>query len=74
MRFILAAILLSGCAGTYKPVVDFRSSGESAQFYQRDLMECTSIVDDHFSKFNLGYHKAIDQCMTGRGHTVLNVQ
>jgi len=64
---------LAGCAGgTYKPLVDFRASGADAQYYQRDLMECTAIVDDHVSKFNLGYHKAIDRCLTGRGHTVLS--
>lgn len=67
---ILSLILVAGCS--YKPVVDFRSSGDVAQFYQRDMMECEQIVDDNFNLFTRSYYAAMNRCLAARGHTVLS--
>lgn len=73
MRLLaIAMLLLTACS--QKPIVDLRSSGDQAQFLQRDMNECQMIIDDqrgiihaHF----LGMDPMMVQCLKGRGHSVL---
>lgn len=74
--FVVAAtILLAGCSHT--PVVDLRASKEQAQVYQRDLMECEVLAKQVTASvvsrvLFTGYRQAINNCIEGRGHSVLN--
>lgn len=77
MKYIVlaATILVSGCSHT--PVVDLRASKEQAQLYQRDLMECQVLAEQVtggvVSKVLFtGYRQAMNNCIEGRGHSVLN--
>ena len=70
-----ALILLTSC--THRPVVDLRASKEQAQVFQRDLMECEvlakQITGNAISRVLFtGYRQAMNNCITGRGHSVLN--
>ena len=70
-----ALILLTSC--THKPVVDLRASKEQAQVFQRDLMECEvlakQITGNAISRVLFtGYRQAMNNCIRGRGHSVLN--
>ena len=69
-KIILIIILLSGCS--YKPVVDLRASEEKAQLLQRDTMECKQIIKENISWFRGRRDLAMQKCLNGRGHSVLN--
>ena len=71
MKKILLILMLSGC--TYTPVVDLRVSGDKAQLYQRDLMECREIIKQITKReWGLAYEKVLAKCLTGRGHSIIN--
>ena len=70
MRIFLIILTLSGCA--YKPVVDLRASEEKAQLLQRDTMECRTLIKENISWFTGRRDIAMQKCLKGRGHSVLN--
>ena len=69
---ILAVITLAGCS--YTPVTDLRASGDKAHLYQRDVVECKELAKEVTLFWTVGFHRVVDQCLRGRGHSVLNVQ
>jgi len=76
MRYLIVfAVIASGCS--YNPVVDLRVSEDKAQLYQRDLLECRSLIRHNASgvyPFNDGVrNKMLDKCLSGRGHSVLSI-
>tara|TARA_Y100000114_G_scaffold53378_2_gene48722 strand:+ start:675 stop:914 length:240 start_codon:yes stop_codon:yes gene_type:complete len=71
---ILFVLFLTGCS--YTPVVDLRASKNEAQLFQRDLMECQVLAEriagGVVSKVLFtGYRQAMNNCIEGRGHSVL---
>jgi hypothetical protein len=72
-KIMIISILLAGCS--YTPVADLRVSGEKAQLYQRDLTECRQLVIDATPYFQIGGSKIkmLNDCLRGRGHSVLGV-
>ncbi len=72
---IISALLVGGCA--YNPVVDLRASKDKAQLYDRDVMECRSLTLKaggwSFKPLLEGgaYQRILNQCLKGRGHSVL---
>ena len=71
-RVLVMAVLVAGCS--YTPVADLRVSGEKAQLYQRDLVECRQLVDQALLPIQLiGRDKHINDCLRGRGHSVIGV-
>lgn len=71
--FVLIATL-SMTACTSPVVVDLRTSGDTAQLYQRDLQECKQIIKDNRSLWHkplLGHDPMLEKCLEGRGHSVL---
>ena len=46
MRLCLVAMLLSGCATTYEPVIDFQSSRSSQSAYEDDLEDCRKLAEE----------------------------
>ncbi len=70
-KIIIASMMLAGCS--YQPVADLRVSGDKAQVYQRDVAECKSLAKEVTLSWTLGYHRVVDQCLRGRGHSVLSV-
>jgi len=67
---IVIAVLVAGCS--YTPVADLRVSGDKAQLYQRDVTECRQLVDEALSPLQVvGKVKWINDCLRGRGHSVL---
>ena len=71
-RVLVIAVLVAGCS--YTPVADLRVSGEKAQLYQRDLVECRQLVDQALLPIQLiGRDKHINDCLRGRGHSVIGV-
>ena len=70
-KIIIASMMLAGCS--YHPVADLRASGDKAQVYRRDVAECKSLAKEVTMSWTLGYHRVVDQCLRGRGHSVLNV-
>ena len=72
MRLIILMLAASLTACSYTPVVDLRASKDDAQLFQRDLMECKELAKQvDFTKFPT-YRKAVNNCIEGRGHSVLN--
>lgn len=71
IMMITAMVLAGGCS--YTPVADLRASGEKAQVYQRDVTECKLLAKEVTLSWTLGYHRVVDQCLRGRGHSVLSV-
>lgn len=77
MRWLLflCPIVFTGC--TLPPVVDLRASGEDAQFYQRDLNECKTLIEGSRSiwfKPLTGHDPMLVKCLEGRGHSILTLQ
>ena len=71
-RVLVIAVLVAGCS--YTPVADLRVSGDKAQLYQRDLVECRQLVDQALLPIQLiGRDKHINDCLRGRGHSVIGV-
>jgi len=73
---IISALLVGGCSYSYYPVVDLRTSGDKAQFYDRDVMECKSLAlrANGWSsepRFKGAYQRVLDECIKGRGHSVI---
>jgi len=69
-RLFVIAVLVAGCS--YTPVADLRVSGDKAQLYQRDVTECRQLVDEALLPIQLiGRDKYINECLRGRGHSVL---
>jgi hypothetical protein len=66
----MAAASLTACS--YNPVVDLRASKDEAQLYQRDLMECRELAKQVDFTIFPTYRKAVNNCIEGRGHSVLN--
>ena len=72
LRVLVIAVLVAGCS--YTPVADLRVSGDKAQLYQRDLVECRQLVDQALLPIQLiGRDKHINDCLRGRGHSVIGV-
>ena len=71
-RLFVIAVLVAGCS--YTPVADLRVSGDKAQLYQRDLAECRLLVKEALSPLQFGGEvKYLNDCLRGRGHSVLGV-
>ena len=70
-RVLVIALLATGCS--YTPVADLRVSGDKAQLYQRDLVECNQLVIDATPYFQIGGSKVkmLNDCLRGRGHSIL---
>lgn len=70
-RLFVIAVLVAGCS--YTPVADLRVSGDKAQLYQRDLVECNQLVSDATPYFQIGGSKVkmLNDCLRGRGHSIL---
>lgn len=69
---IVGVVMLAACS--QQPVVDLRASGEIAQFYQRDLNECKTLIEQSRSIWHkplAGTDTMLVQCLNGRGHSVL---
>lgn len=71
ITMILVIGMMAGCS--YTPVTDLRASGDKAHLYQRDVAECKSLAKEVTLSWTLGFHRVVDQCLRGRGHSVLNV-
>ena len=69
---ILLSAMAAGCS--YTPVADLRASGDKAQVYQRDVGECKLLAKQVTSTWTVGFHYVVDDCLEGRGHSVLNVR
>lgn len=73
MRLLVIALFgLTACSQT--PIVDLRASGDTAQFYQRDLNECKTLIKQSRSVWHkplLGTDPMLVQCLNGRGHSIL---
>lgn len=67
---IIFVSFLTGCS--YTPVVDLRASKNDAQLFQRDLMECKELAKQVDFTILPTYRKAVNNCIEGRGHSVLN--
>ena len=72
MRGILLMLAASMTACSYTPVVDLRASKDDAQLFQRDLMECKELAKQVDFTIFPTYRKAVNNCIEGRGHSVLN--
>ena len=72
MRGILLMLAASMTACSYTPVVDLRASKEDAQLFHRDLMECKELAKQVDFTIFPTYRKAVNNCIEGRGHSVLN--
>ena len=71
-RVFIIAVLAAGCR--YTPIADLRVSGDKAQLYQRDVTGCRQLVDQALSPLQVGAkHKWLNDCLRGRGHSVLGV-
>ena len=69
---IIGVVMLTACS--QQPVVDLRASGDTAQFYQRDLNECKTLIQQSRSIWQkplVGTDPMLVQCLNGRGHSVL---
>ena len=69
---IIGVVMLTACS--QQPVVDLRASGDTAQFYQRDLNECKTLIQQSRSIWQkplVGTDLMLVQCLNGRGHSVL---
>ena len=71
MRLAILTMAVSMTACSYTPVVDLRASKESAQLFQRDLMECKELAKQVDFTLSPYYSIAVDNCLDGRGHSVL---
>ena len=73
MRYLIFLMMgLTACSSA--PIVDLRASGDAASLYQRDLMECKQLIKDNRSileKPLLGSDPMLNECLKGRGHSVL---
>ena len=73
MRWLLVgSVMLTACS--QQPIVDLRASGDTAQFYQRDLNECKMLIQESRSIWHkplAGTDTMLVQCLNGRGHSVL---
>jgi len=69
---ILAVITLAGCS--YTPVTDLRASGDKAHLYQRDVVECKELAKQVLPRWTIRWATVVDECLEGRGHSVLNVR
>ena len=75
MKLFVFIMALTMTACTSPVVVDLRASGDTAQLYQRDLLECKQIIDDNRSVWHkplLGRDPMLENCLEGRGHSVLS--
>ena len=72
MRGILLMLAASMTACSYTPVVDLRASKDDAQLFQRVLMECKELAKQVDFTIFPTYRKAVNNCIEGRGHSVLN--
>ncbi len=72
MRWVIVMAAASLTACSYNPVVDLRASKDEAQLYQRDLMECRELAKQVDFTIFPTYRKAVNNCIEGRGHSVLN--
>jgi hypothetical protein len=73
IRVFVIAVLVAGCS--YTPVADLRVSGDKAQLYQRDVVECRQLVIEATPYLQIGGSKIkmLNDCLRGRGHSVLGV-
>lgn len=71
MKTLMIILAASLTACSYTPVVDLRASKESAQLFQRDLMECKELAKQVDFTLSPYYSIAVDNCLDGRGHSVL---
>jgi len=74
MRHLIFAITLSASACSYAPVADLRASGDKAQFYQRDLIECRALIKEARSVWDAPWSANdpwLDKCLAGRGHNII---
>ena len=65
----LITFLIASCSN---PLVDLRASGEKAQYYERDLHECKRIVKNIPMSFLYNHKLLVEECLEGRGHSILN--
>ena len=77
MRLIILIFAISLTACSYTPIVDLRASKDEAQLFQRDLMECKELAKQVAGyavtqTIFTGYRMAVNNCIEGRGHSVLN--
>ncbi len=72
---LISALLIGGCS--YNPTVDLRASANKAQLFDRDVMECRALTLKAggwaFKPLLEGgaYQRILNQCLKGRGHSVL---
>ena len=72
---LISALLVGGCS--YNPTVDLRASANKAQLFDRDVMECRALTLKAggwaFKPLLEGgaYQRILNQCLKGRGHSVL---
>ena len=71
MRLLIILFIVTGCA-RYEPTVDLRASGDKAELYHRDLMECRDLVKTMSVPYFERYRRPLQKCMEGRGHSVLD--
>lgn len=75
MKKLIGLMIVGSLAGcSYSPVVDLRASGDRAQEFQRDVAECKDLAKNVTLSWSMGFSRIVDQCLRGRGHSVLNVQ
>lgn len=71
MKTLLIILAASLTACSYTPVVDLRASKNEAQLFQRDLMECRELAKQVDFTIFPTYRRAVNNCIEGRGHSVL---
>ena len=67
---ILLCATMVGCS--HAPVADLRVSGESAQYFTRDTFECKQLAKQVVPSWTLRYGYVVDECLKGRGHSIIN--
>ena len=69
-RLFIIAVLVAGCS--YTPVADLRVSGDKAQLYQRDLVECRQLVKQSLGIIAIDLSGTrLNKCLAGRGHSII---
>lgn len=74
MRIIALCLCAMAAGCSYTPVADLRASGDKAQVYQRDVGECKELAKQVAPSWIPIWQTVVDNCLKGRGHSVLNVR
>ena len=79
IAILIMGLLIQGCSVKYQPIIDPRVSEDYANI-TRDILECKELTKDleqHWLHCTRPFgestcNKSFKQCLTARGHSVLN--